>query len=97
MGKELVVKMPKELDHHQAKELGQALDYKIREEAVRHLVFDFECTEFMDSSGIGVLIGRSRTMNCYNGTVAAKNIGKRVRRILMASGMDQLIRMEETK
>lgn len=94
MTRELVVQMPREIDHHQAKEIGSALDYKISVQGVRTLVFDFAQTEFMDSSGIGIVIGRSKTMKYYQGEVVARNMGCRVKRILLAAGMDKLITME---
>ena len=94
MDNQLIVRMPKEIDHHQAKEIAGALDYKISVGGVRSLVFDFKDTEFMDSSGLGIVVGRSRTMNYYQGEIIAKNMGKRVRRIFLAAGMDKLITLE---
>lgn len=94
MEKQLIIRMPKEIDHHQVKELSSALDYKISVQGIRTLVFDFKDTEFMDSSGIGIIIGRSRTMNYYNGEVIARHMGKRIQRIFLASGLDKLITLE---
>ena len=54
----LTISMPKELDHHSAEQLRMEADLLIDSYRVRSLVFDFSGTEFMDSSGIGVLIGR---------------------------------------
>ena len=54
----LTISMPKELDHHSAEQLRMEADLLIDSYRVRSLVFDFAGTEFMDSSGIGVLIGR---------------------------------------
>ena len=50
----LVVYVPRELDHHQANRIRTETDLLIDTYHVRHLVFDFTETEFMDSSGIGV-------------------------------------------
>lgn len=94
MDKQLIIRMPKEVDHHQVKELSEALDYKIQVQGVRSLIFDFRDTEFMDSSGIGIIIGRSRTMRLYHGEVVAKNMGKRVARIFLAAGLDKVITLE---
>lgn len=61
----LTVYVPKELDHHQASMLKAEADLMIEACHVRRLVFDFSQTEFMDSSGIGVIIGRCRSMGYY--------------------------------
>lgn len=54
----LTVMMPREVDHHAARHMSTEVDCLIDSWHVRTLVFDFAGTEFMDSSGIGVLIGR---------------------------------------
>ena len=57
----LTIQMPKELDHHEAGRLKMEADFLIGAYHVRRLVFDFRETEFMDSSGIGVIIGRCKS------------------------------------
>ena len=61
---------------------------------VRTLIFDFSQTEFMDSSGIGVIIGRSRKMGYYGGDVYAEHLNGRVRKIFQVSGLHTLIRTD---
>ena len=56
------IAMPKEVDHHCAEQLRKEADLLIGAYHIRKLVFDFAGTEFMDSSGIGVLIGRCKNM-----------------------------------
>ena len=58
---------------------------------VRTLVFDFSQTEFMDSSGIGVLIGRCRNLGYSGGSVQAVHVNDRVQKIFMVSGLNKLI------
>jgi stage II sporulation protein AA (anti-sigma F factor antagonist) len=62
---------------------------------VRELVFDFAGTEFMDSSGIGVVIGRCRTLGYYNGTVYVMNVNDRVDKLFRASGVYQIVKIKE--
>ena len=59
----LTIQMPKELDHHEAGRLKMEADFLIGAYHVRRLVFDFRETEFMDSSGIGLLMGRYRALD----------------------------------
>lgn len=87
--------MPKEVDQHAAEEIRTFLEQMIQTAQIRKLVFDFAETEFMDSSGIGVVIGRCRTLGYYDGKVSAANIGDRVAKIFQASGLYRIIEIEE--
>jgi len=87
----LIIKVPKELDHHQADILRSEVELLIHIHHARNLVFDFAETEFMDSSGIGVLIGRSRNLGFCNGIVYARNLNPRVKKIFQASGLGKII------
>ena len=60
----LTVMMPREVDHHAARHMSTEVDCLIDSWHIRTLVFDFAGTEFMDSSGIGVLIGRKKQWIC---------------------------------
>lgn len=96
---DLIVWVPKELDHHQADILRGEVELLLYIHHVKNIVFDFSETEFMDSSGIGVLIGRSRNLGYRNGIVYARNLNRRVEKIFTASGLGKIIYVisEETK
>ena len=81
----------RELDHHLAVQLKEEADLLIETYHVKTLVFDFSNTEFMDSSGIGVLIGRSRNLSFSGGNVVAVNLSPRVEQIFRISGLQRLI------
>ena len=87
----LRVVVPKELDHHLATQLKEEADLLIETYHVKTLIFDFTNTEFMDSSGIGVLIGRSRNVSFSGGQVVATNLSPRVEQIFRISGLQRLI------
>ena len=84
--------MPRELDHHEAGKLRAQTDLLIENYQIRQLVFDFSQTEFMDSSGIGVIIGRCRNMGYFGGEVVAQNLNERVQKIFTISGLHKIIR-----
>lgn len=65
----LMIRLPEEIDHHHAAEISRRADCMILDNSVNHVVFDFEDTRFMDSSGIGVLAGRYRKISCFGGKV----------------------------
>ncbi|MCI9124989.1 MAG: anti-sigma factor antagonist [Eubacterium sp.] len=90
----LTISMPKELDHHIAEQLRMEADLLIDSYRVRNLIFDFTGTEFMDSSGIGVLIGRCRNMNYCGGSVKAQHMNERIQKIFRISGLHKLIETE---
>lgn len=87
--------MPQEIDQHIAKDIREFLEQKIMSEQIRELIFDFSETEFMDSSGIGIVIGRCRTLGYYNGKVYVQNIGERIDKIFLAAGLYQMVEVKE--
>ena len=90
----MTVYVPRELDHHEAGKLKLEADLMIDAYQVRTLVFDFRETEFMDSSGIGVIIGRCRNMGYRGGEVYAQNMNGRVQKIFLVSGLHRLVHTE---
>ena len=56
--KRLVLKLEEEIDHHKCEKIKKRADYEIEVHIPKKLVFDFENVSFMDSSGIGMIIGR---------------------------------------
>ena len=87
----LMVKLPEEVDHYQAGYICQEADRFLLREDVCNVVFDFEETNFMDSSGIGIIMGRYKKICCLGGKVYAITVGRQVKRILDISGMSRLV------
>ena len=87
----LTVKLRGELDHSVAAGVRAELDELILDPGVRRLVFDLNELEFMDSSGIGLIIGRYKLMARRGGSVAVRGPGRRVDRIFQMSGLYQLV------
>ena len=90
----LYIRLPMELDHHSADAICRRADELVQAKDVREIVFDFLETEFCDSSGIGMLMGRYKMMQALGGTVRAVRVRERVARILMLSGVMKLIPVE---
>ena len=91
----LTILMPQEVDHHVAQHMSREVDCLIDSWHVRTLVFDFAETEFMDSSGIGVLIGRKKRMDLHGGRVRAANLTVRALQIFEKSGLTRIIETDE--
>ena len=94
-GQVLTYVMPRELDHHVAQSLCKRLDMLIESYSITELILDFEETEFMDSSGIGVIIGRGKTMQFRGGKVCAVHMGKRVNMIFQSAGLGKMVEVKE--
>ena len=89
------ISMPKEVDHHCAEQLRKEADLLIGAYHIRKLVFDFSETEFMDSSGIGIIIGRYKKISYFGGKVFAINTDARIKRTLMICGLHKVIEIME--
>ena len=97
-GDTLFVLLPEEIDHHQTPKLASEIDEVLLNGTANKLVFDFIRTKFMDSSGIGLLMGRYRKMQSLGGQVLVQNVTDHLNKILQLSGVQKYIRKyEETK
>ena len=90
----LILKMPAELDHHEAEFLKEEADQLLLKYQVRSLVFDFADTCFMDSSGIGVIIGRCKNVRFSGGYVKAIHLNDQIQRIFQLSGLKKILEVE---
>ena len=90
----MIYYMPKELDHHVAQSLCKELDMLIESFGIRELELNFKQTEFMDSSGIGVIIGRSKTMQFRGGKISASHLSRRVAMIFQSVGLEKMIEIK---
>ena len=100
MGDTIIVYMPREVDDYAAVKMTAGIDGVFAEEVVRHAIFDFGRTTFMDSSGIGLITRRYRQLHDRGGSVGVINVNARMDRILLMfledlgiekSGLDRLI------
>lgn len=87
----LIVKISGELDHHSCEEIRNRLDKEIMMKNPKNLVFDMESLNFMDSSGIGVIIGRYKKILLSGGKVGMINIKPQVKRIYDICGLNKII------
>lgn len=93
----LCICMPKEVDHHNAETIIQQADAMICQREVKNLIFDFSDTEFMDSSGVGIILGRYKKIACFHGHVYAIHANTQIRKILHMSGLQKIIEILEDK
>ncbi|MCI8895808.1 MAG: anti-sigma factor antagonist [Lachnospiraceae bacterium] len=90
----LLIHMPREVDHHTSLQLREEADFLLRRYPVRGIVFDFQETVFMDSSGIGVILGRCRNVSLAGGQALAVHLNEQVKKIFCMSGLQKVISIE---
>ncbi len=91
----LTVFLPNELDHHNAEEIRKESDHLIEHNHIRYVIFDFKETNFMDSSGIGVIMGRYKRIYMLGGEVCAVHTNERMKKILTMSGVTKIMQIYE--
>lgn len=90
----LIIRLTGELDHHEATILREAWQNKLKEGTVKHVILNLEEVTFMDSSGIGVLLGRYKEILELGGELVVCSVNPSIKRILEMSGMFKIIRIE---
>ncbi len=88
----LVIGLNQELDHHIASLIREKADHLIEKKGVRNIIFDFNKAGFMDSSGIGAIMGRYKRVYLTGGKVAVVNVNNTVDRIIRLSGLYKLVK-----
>ena len=83
-----------ELDHHAAKGIREEIDESLERLRPTVLTLDFKNVTFMDSSGIGLVMGRYRTMQLLNGKLVVKNASLHIRKVMRLAGLDRLAEFE---
>lgn len=87
----LIAKLPKEIDHHSAKRIRTAIDDRLFTARPKKLVLDLTDTQFMDSSGLGLILGRARIAADMKVEYALANPNRATKKILTMAGADSLI------
>lgn len=92
----LIIRLNEELDHHNALVIREKADKLIDRNSIKHIIFDFSGASFMDSAGIGVVMGRYRKVIFIGGKTAVSNVSSAVDRIFRLSGLYKIIDKYET-
>ena len=79
-----------ELDHHSAAVIREAVDEMVESALPKVLVLDFENVPFMDSSGIGLIMGRYRTMESVGGSLSVEHASPQLKKLMNLGGLSRL-------
>ena len=93
--KTLMIKLTEEIDHHTTEKIRRIADYEIERHIPRKVIFDFNKVSFMDSAGIGLILGRYKNASMLGSKVELINVNRSVFKILKMSGILKLIPIKE--
>ncbi|MDQ0858541.1 MULTISPECIES: anti-sigma F factor antagonist [Bacillaceae] len=93
----LCIRLIGELDHHTAEELRQKVTEILASEDIQHIVLNLEQLSFMDSSGLGVILGRYKQVKQFGGEMVVCAISPSVKRLFDMSGLFKIIRLEPSE
>lgn len=86
----LIISIIGEIDHHTCEDARDRIDNYIDCNSVKNAIFDFTDVSFMDSAGIGVIIGRYKRLSVMGGKVSVVTNRPQIKRILEISGIQRI-------
>lgn len=90
-GQRVIVRLTGELDHHNAARARGALDLLLRDVSIREMQLDMSGVTFMDSAGLGVVLGRYKTLSGRGGRMIVSGMRSSIDRIFRMSGLYALV------
>lgn len=90
-GKRITASLSGDIDHHAAREMRRELDEVIERSQPELLIIDMENVGFMDSSGIGLILGRLRAVRACGGDIIIKNARPEIAGVIKLSGLAGLL------
>ena len=83
-----------ELDHHTSAETREKIDNVISYKKPQHLILDFKNVTFMDSSGIGLVMGRYRNISKTGGELHITGTSPQIYKVMKLAGIERLAKLE---
>ena len=87
----LIFRITDEIDDFSVQKIRRRADYEIERYMPKKVIFDFDSVTFMDSAGIGLIIGRYKFVKMLGGTVELANLTSSIKKIFEMSGILRLI------
>ena len=93
--KQLIFKLEEDIDECVAQKIRRKLDNEIERYMPKEVIFDFNNVSFMDSAGIGMILGRYKMMKMLGGNVEMKNVSPMLKKIFEMSGLTKICPIKE--
>lgn len=90
----MTARLSGEIDHHIAGTLRNTIDTAALKDKPHELVLDFTDVSFMDSSGIGLVMGRYKLQAEQNGHLTVKGTSPQIKKVMKLAGLDRLAKFE---
>ena len=87
----LIFEITEEIDHHTTEKMRRKMDNEIERYMPKKILFDFDKVSFMDSAGIGMLIGRYKNVRRLGGIAELVNVSPTIKKIFEMSGLLKII------
>ena len=94
-GKELFLEITEEIDHHAVEKIRRKADDEITRYMPRNVIFDFNNVTFMDSAGIGMVLGRYKMIRMIGGSLEMINVSPKLKKIFEMSGVTKIVPLKE--
>ena len=92
----MIILISGEIDHHTSIELRRQTESALAQMGGRNIIFGFEEVTFMDSSGIGMMIGRYKQLQALQGRIAIACANEKIAEIIRLSGLTKLLPVFDT-
>ena len=92
-GTVLRIKLRGEIDHHSAAAVRSAMDDMIRAKRPIEVVIDMSAVDFMDSSGLGLIMGRYNTVKALGGTLTVAEPNEGIEKIMKLAGLERIVKI----
>ena len=86
-----------EIDHHSAKKIRETIDSAAERTSPKKWVLDFRGVTFMDSSGIGLVMGRYKLMSSLGGELEVANVSAHIKKVMKISGLEKFAKIREER
>lgn len=87
----LILEITEEIDHHTTEKIRRLADYEIQRCSPKRVIFDFNSVVFMDSAGIGMVIGRYKTASMLGAKMEMMNVRENIKKIFEMTGVLKII------
>ena len=91
----LCVRLAGELDHHTAEDLRLQVNEVLESRTIKHILLNLEHLTFMDSSGLGVILGRYKVIRNKGGEMVVCSISPSIKRLFDMSGLFKIVHLAD--
>ena len=96
-GELMIAYLVGEIDHHSTMDVREKIDNTLSLQKPKHLILDFQNVTFMDSSGIGLVMGRYRLMQSFKGTLEIRNVTPQTKKLMELAGLGSIAIIKEVQ